>query len=148
MKFVAPRIKMQKIFLVLLLGVGMGFAHDSATPKTKTMQSSLASLEFMAVKISEIEVHCEFLEEYKAILKEQSEISVAKEKGVLILYVMNYKDNPCKFSIVESYKNEESYQAHIASKHFQKYKQSTLHMIKSLKFIPMEALNPQMALQK
>lgn len=100
------------------------------------------------VKISEIVVDCKYLEEYKAILKEQSKESVRIEKGVLMLYAMQHKDNPCKFSIIETYADEQSYQSHIASKHFQKYKQGTLHMVKDLKFIPMEALNPQMFLDK
>lgn len=104
--------------------------------------------ENVLAKISEIEIDCKYLEEYKAILAEESKESVRLEKGVFILYAMQHEDNPCKFSIVEVYKDEESYQSHIKSPHFQKYKQSTLHMVKDLKFIPMSALNPNMVLDK
>lgn len=123
-------IKLMALALFFILGVNM------------------QAQEFMSVKISEIEVDCKYLEEYKKILKEESELSVREEDGVLVLYVLSHKDNPCKFSIVESYKDEESYQKHIESKHFQRYKQGTLHMVKSLKFIPLEALSPNMRLNK
>lgn len=103
---------------------------------------------FMSVKISEIEIDCKYLEDYKKILKEESKQSVRNEEGVLVLYALAHKENPCKFSIIESYKDEESYQKHIKSEHFQKYKQGTIHMIKSLKFVPMEALSPKMFLNK
>ncbi|WP_121763293.1 putative quinol monooxygenase [Helicobacter burdigaliensis] len=126
---------MKKILAILFLGV-LGVSAQ------EFIQG------FMNVKISEIEIDCKYLEEYKKILKEESEISVREEEGVLVLYALAHKDNPCKFSIIESYKDEESYKKHIASKHFQKYKQGTLHMIKSLKFIPMDAISPNMCLDK
>lgn len=100
------------------------------------------------VKISEILIDCQYLEEYKNILQTESKQSVKLENGVLMLYAMQHENNPCQFSIIEAYKDQQSYENHIKSPHFQLYKQSTLHMIRDLKFIPMKALNPQMALEK
>ena len=45
-------------------------------------------------------------------------------------------------SILETYASREAYDKHIASAHFQKYKQGTLHMVKSLKLIDQTPLNP------
>lgn len=124
---------MYKILIICIIGAIMAVAQESKEP---------------LVKISEIVVDCKKLAEYKAILQEESKQSVKVESGVLILYAMQHTDNPCRFSIVEVYKDEQSYNSHIASPHFQHYKQSTLHMVKDLKFIPMKALNPQMFLDK
>ena len=45
-------------------------------------------------------------------------------------------------TILETYASREAYDKHIASAHFQKYKQGTLHMVKSLKLIDQTPLNP------
>lgn len=43
---------------------------------------------------------------------------------------------------LETYASREAYEKHIASKHFQKYKQGTLHMVKSLVLSDQMPLNP------
>lgn len=45
-------------------------------------------------------------------------------------------------SILETYASREAYEKHIASEHFQKYKQGTLHMVKSLVLSDQKPLNP------
>lgn len=45
-------------------------------------------------------------------------------------------------TILETYASEDAYKAHIASPHFQKYKTSTLHMVKNLELIDQTPLNP------
>ena len=52
------------------------------------------------------------------------------------------KENPCQITILETYASREAYGKHIASAHFQKYKQGTLHMVKSLELIDQTPLNP------
>lgn len=58
------------------------------------------------------------------------------------MYAVSEKENPCKVTILETYANREAYEKHIASKHFQKYKQGTLHMVKSLVLSDQTPLNP------
>lgn len=52
------------------------------------------------------------------------------------------KENICKVAILETYASKEAYETHIASEHFQKYKQGTLHMVKTLTLTDQIPLNP------
>ena len=45
-------------------------------------------------------------------------------------------------SSLETYASKEAYEKHIVSEHFQKYKQGTLHMVKSLVLSDQTPLNP------
>lgn len=45
-------------------------------------------------------------------------------------------------TILETYASQAAYQSHITSKHFQKYKQGTLHMVKNLVLSDQQPLNP------
>lgn len=84
------------------------------------------------VRLSKIEVYPEHLEEYMKYAAEVGEVSLRTEPGVLTMYAVSEKDNPCHVTILETYANREAYEKHIASPHFRKYKEGTLHMVKSL----------------
>ncbi|MDF2515760.1 MAG: antibiotic biosynthesis monooxygenase [Sphingobacterium sp.] len=99
------------------------------------------------VRISEIEIHPEHLEQYKEILKVEAEASVRLEAGVIAIFPMFQKDSPTQVRILEMYKDKQAYQAHLKTEHFQKYKTGTLHMVKSLKLVDMEALDMETASQ-
>lgn len=94
------------------------------------------------VRLSKIEVFPQFLEEYMKYATEVGEVSLRTEAGVLTMYAVGEKDNPCKITILETYASKAAYDAHIASEHFQKYKQGTLHMVKSLVLSDQMPLNP------
>lgn len=87
------------------------------------------------VRLAEIEVVPEFLEEYLAFAKEVGETSVKVEPGVLTLFSMQEKENPYKIHILEIYADKEAYQSHLQTAHFKKYKEGTAKMVKSLKLI-------------
>ncbi len=87
------------------------------------------------VRLAEIEVVPEYLEEYLAYAKEVGETSVKVEPGVLTLFSMQSKEEPCKIYILEIYADKEAYQSHIQTAHFKKYKEGTAKMVKSLKLI-------------
>lgn len=95
------------------------------------------------VRLSKIEVHPKYLEEYMAYATEVGEMSLRTEPGVLTMYAVSEKDNPCRITILETYASREAYESHIASAHFQKYKLGTLHMIKSLVLSDQQPLNPK-----
>jgi len=97
----------------------------------------------MMVRISEIEIIPEFLEEYKLILKEESAVSVKIEPGVIALFAMYQKENPVQVRIVEIYANKEAYQSHLKTPHFQHYKTTTVKMVKSLKLVDMTDVDSQ-----
>ena len=94
------------------------------------------------VRLSKIEVYPQYLDEYMKYATEVGEISLRTEPGVLTMYAVGEKENPCKITILETYASREAYEKHIASKHFQKYKQGTLHMVKSLVLSDQMPLNP------
>jgi len=99
------------------------------------------------VRISEIEIQPQHLEEYKLILKHEAAASVRLEKGVIAIFPMFQKENPTQVRILEVYSDQQAYQSHLKTEHFLKYKATTLHMVRSLKLVDMEALDLETATQ-
>ena len=99
----------------------------------------------LVVRIAEIEVHPEWLEAYLAAAGDVGAESVAKEPGVVCIFPMQKKESPTSIRIVEIYRSEEAYKAHLATPHFRAYKEGTPHMIKSLELVPMHPLDPEHA---
>lgn len=87
----------------------------------------------MLVRIAEIEVHPQYLDEYLAAAKEIQQKSLAEEPGVLCLFPNQQQEDSTQFRILEIYASQEAYQHHLQTSHFQKYKRGTLHMVKSMK---------------
>ncbi len=94
------------------------------------------------VRLSKIEVYPQHLDEYMKYAAEVGETSLRTEPGVLSMYAVGEKENPCHITILETYASQGAYEKHIASEHFQKYKQGTLHMVKSLVLSDQTPLNP------
>lgn len=94
----------------------------------------------MLVRIAEIEVNEGYLEEYLAAAHNVGTKSVESEEGVICIFPMQVKDSPNTIRILEIYRNEEAYQAHLQTPHFLEYKQGTLHMVKSLQLVATEPL--------
>jgi quinol monooxygenase YgiN len=105
--------------------------------------SAFAQKAKMMIRLSEIEIDSNYLEEYKTILKEESRASVTLEPGVISIYPMYQKKNSTQVRILEIYANKEAYQSHLKTSHFQTYKAQTLKMVKSLKLIDMEAIDEE-----
>jgi quinol monooxygenase YgiN len=97
----------------------------------------------MMIRISEIEIDSSFLQEYKNILREESRASVQIEPGVIAIYPMYQKENPTQIRILEIYENRNAYEAHLKTPHFQKYKTSTLNMVKSLRLVDMDNIDSE-----
>ena len=94
------------------------------------------------VRLSKIEVYPQYLDEYMQYAVEVGEISLRTEPGVLTMYAVSDKENPCLVTILETYVSQAAYRSHVASANFQKYKQGTLHMVKSLQLCDQTPLNP------
>ena len=94
------------------------------------------------VRLSKIEVYPEYLDECMKYATEVGEVSLRTEPGVLTMYAVSEKENPCLVTILETYASQKAYELHIASEHFQKYKQGTLHMVKRLTLSDQTPLNP------
>ena len=93
------------------------------------------------VRLSRVEVYPEYVGEYLKYAKQVGETSLRTEPGVLTMYAMQEKDNPNIVTILETYTSGEAYRKHIASEHFQHYKQGTLNMVKDLKLIDQTVVN-------
>ena len=119
---------------------------------TRSLKTSLAILTLMSligianaqengllVRIAEVQIDSRYLEEYVAILKEEAEASVRLEPGVISIFPMFQRENPTEIKILEIYASREAYEAHLKTPHFQKYKTTTLEMIRSLKLVDMQA---------
>ena len=82
------------------------------------------------VRLSKIDVWPQFVDEYISYVTEVGEVSLRTEPGVLTMYAVAEKENPCKITILETYASKE------------KYKQGTQHMVKSLELTDQTPLNP------
>jgi len=99
--------------------------------------------ETMIVRLAEIEVYPEHLQEYLKFANEVDRLSVEREPGVVCLFPMQSAEDSTQIRILEIYVSKEAYQSHIKTEHFQKYKQGTMHMVKSLKLPTMKPLDPE-----
>lgn len=124
---------MNKIIVPFLVSIIMLTSYDMASARQKDM----------LVRISEIEIVPEYLDKYKAILKEESAASVKLEPGVIAIYPMFEKEHPTQVRILEIYASREAYESHLKTPHFQKYKTTTLKMVQSLRLIDMEAMDAE-----
>ena len=113
------------------------FGLTSDKPTATTLDGSLL------VRIAEIEVYPEYLAEYLTAATEIQQNSLAEESGVLCLFPNQMKEDSTQFRILEIYASQEAYQHHIQTDHFQKYKQGTSHMVKSLKLQDLTPLSTE-----
>jgi hypothetical protein len=54
---------------------------------------------------------------------------------------MYQKENPTQVRILEMYASKAAYEQHLKTPHFQKYKTTTLKMVKSLKLVDMQVID-------
>jgi quinol monooxygenase YgiN len=125
------------LLLVLLHLSLIGFGQSDDALKADADQGK------MMVRIAELEIQTDYLDEYLEILKEESEASLRLEPGVICIYPMFQKENPTQIRLLEIYANKEAYESHLKTPHFQKYKTTTAEMVKDLKLIDMEAIDPE-----
>jgi quinol monooxygenase YgiN len=89
------------------------------------------------VRMADLEIDPAQLDGFKAAVKEEMEISVRVEPGVLAIYAVAEKDNPAKLRFFEMYADEAAFKSHIESPHFQKFRTTTKDMVVSRKLIEM-----------
>lgn len=125
------KIKAPKVLTAFLILVCMIITHQTAS----------AQQEEQMVRIAEIEIDSAYLKEYKAILEEEAAASVKLEPGVIAIFPMYQKENPTRIRILEIYASRAAYEQHLKTPHFQKYKTTTLKMVKSLNLVGMEVID-------
>ncbi|WP_207513168.1 putative quinol monooxygenase [Longitalea luteola] len=120
-----------RIILVLLLILSI----------SRTSAQQQEANQDMMVRIAEIEIFPEYLNDYKDILREEAAASVKKEAGVIAIFPMFKQGEPNQIRIVEIYANKDAYESHLRTPHFKHYKTSTQKMVKALKLVDMEPLD-------
>ena len=127
------RTFLDKVLLTVMSLLAVACSGDKAAKGDGTM----------IVRLAEIEVYPEHLQEYLEYANEVDRVSVEQEPGVVCLFPMQSAEDSTKIRILEIYASEEAYQSHLKTEHFQKYKQGTLHMVKDLKLPTMKPLDPE-----
>lgn len=126
-------MKTRKLILALFV-ITINVAVFSQTSKTDKM----------IVRLTEIEVYPERLEEYLPILKKESAISLQLEPGVISIFSMFVEGEPDKIRILEIYASQQAYESHLQTTHFKEYKTLTMEMVKSLKLVDMGVVDKEM----
>ena len=136
-------VRLFKIPTVIATALIFLSACGDSHVKNNDMCEKLPMMPDGIVRLSKIQVNPDFLEEYMKYAKEVGTTSLKTEPGVLTMYAVADKENPCNITILETYASQEAYKSHISSDHFQKYKQGTLHMVDSLLLDDVTPLNGQ-----
>ena len=131
---------MRKILIFAFAAVTFAACNKS---DMKMTNDQLQMTNALLVRIAEIEVNEGYLEEYLAAAHNVGTKSVESESGVICIFPMQVKDAPNTIRILEIYRDDEAYQAHLQTPHFLEYKQGTLHMVKSLQLVATEPLAPE-----
>jgi quinol monooxygenase YgiN len=92
------------------------------------------------IRMAEIEVGPDFLDDYKRFLGEEIDLSLEREPGVLRLEAVSLREAPCQFRLLEVYANQAAYENHLQTEHFLTYKARTSHMVVSLRLLDAVAL--------
>ena len=103
-------------------------------------QHSTHAKDSRVVRIAELEIDPAQLASYKAALKEEIETSIRVEPGVLMLSAIAVAGHPGQVRIFEIYRDQDSYQSHLQTDHFKKYKALTAEMVRSLNLIETEPI--------
>ena len=95
----------------------------------------------MIVRIAEIEIVPGHAPAYRALLSEEIEASVGKEPGVLFLFAVSVKGSPDSVRVIEGYADRASYEQHLTTAHFLRYKTGTADMVRSLRLIETDPIS-------
>ena len=90
------------------------------------------------VRIAELEIDPDQLDEYRALLKEEIQASIEREPGVLMLHAVAEKERPERIRILEVYAGRDAYEAHLRTPNFLQYKEGTTGMVKALRLIDVD----------
>jgi len=87
------------------------------------------------VRLAELEIDPAQMKRFNAAIQEGVTTAVRVEPGVLALYAVSEKDHPNRVRVFEMYKDEATYQKHLQTPHFRKFRDTTDKMVKSRKLL-------------
>jgi len=83
------------------------------------------------IRVAELQIDPTKLEAFAAATREVGRASVNLEEGCLALYAVADKDNPAFVRVFEIYRDSASYEAHLQTSHFRKFRDTTNAMVTS-----------------
>ena len=91
------------LFVFLFLSCNM---HQEANTTGMCEKDSMSADGI--VRLSKIEVYPQYLDEYIKYAVEVGEVSLRTEAGVLTMYALQDKENPCLVTILETYSSKDA----------------------------------------
>lgn len=125
-----------------LLAIAVALALSACQPGPDK-DAARINPENLMIRIAEIEVDSAHLKAYLEILREEAAASIKAEPGVISIFPMYETEAPTRIRLVEIYADSAAYRSHLETPHFLKYKNGTLHMVKSLRLVDMQAIDPE-----
>lgn len=122
-------IKKRKLLGISLIVLFLAMAQNTRAQEKKQM-----------VRIAKIKVNPSHLDAYNKALKEQMNIAIQLEPGVLTYYAVADKKTPTSITILEIYADTIAYQSHIETVHFKKYKTTVKDMVTSLELVDVDLI--------
>ena len=111
---IRSRVMVRNLLAALLFMFGLLSCGGTERKTHSSQQPGMCAKEPMAadgiVRLSRIEVYPEFLDEYIKYATEVGEISLRTEPGVLTMYAVAEKENPCRITILETYNRPDTAQ--------------------------------------
>lgn len=89
----------------------------------------------MFIRLIKMEIDSSSIAAFRNLANNVMLPGIEKESGVLIMYALSEKNAPTHVTVLEVYPNRTSYENHLKTQHFLKYKRESEKMVRSLKLI-------------
>ena len=111
---IRSRVMVRNQLAALLFMFGLLSCGGTERKTHSSQQPGMCAKEPMAadgiVRLSKVEVYPQYLDEYTKYATEVGEISLRTEPGVLTMYAVAEKENPCRITILETYNRPDTAQ--------------------------------------
>ncbi len=111
---IRSRVMVRNLLAALLFMFGLLSCGGTERKTHSSQQPGMCAKEEMAadgiVRLSKVEVYPQYLDEYTKYATEVGEISLRTEPGVLTMYAVAEKENPCRITILETYNRPDTAQ--------------------------------------
>lgn len=96
--------------------------------------------EDLYIRLIKLELHTNAIEDFNKLGNTVMLPGIINESGIIVMYAVAEKNNPTSVSILEVYENLAAYNKHILTTHYLKYKEGAKGLVKSMKFIDVDAI--------
>lgn len=92
------------------------------------------------LRIAQIVIKADKLDEYKLALKEGVKAALQKEPGVISMIAVYSIAEPTHVTVFENYASLDAYKSHIQTDHFKKYKATVADMVVALELVDVDTI--------